>query len=72
VRALRIEPEQQGSDGSIQVHLAQLWQSQSLKGIAVRTAAIIATLLVLAACATNRVDPLLIPPEANVDANDGG
>ena len=37
-----------------------------------RTAAIIATLLVLAACATNRVDPLLIPPEANVDANDAG
>ena len=37
-----------------------------------RTAIVIVTLLVLAACATNKVDPLLIPPEANVDANSGG
>ena len=29
----------------------------------------IATLLLLVACATSRIDPLLIPPEANVDAN---
>jgi len=51
--------------------LAPLWQGQSFKGIAVRIAVIISTLLVLAACATNKVDPLLIPPEANVDVNSG-
>ena len=33
---------------------------------------LIASLLLIAACATNRVDPLLIPPEANVDVNSGG
>jgi hypothetical protein len=37
----------------------------------VRSAIVIACLLVLGACAANKVDPLLIPPEANVDANSG-
>ena len=72
MRPLCIEAEDQWPNGSIQVHPAQLWQSQSPKGIAVRTAVLIASLLLIAACATNRVDPLLIPPEANVDVNSGG
>jgi hypothetical protein len=34
---------------------------------AVRTAILIASLLLIAACASNRVDPLLVPPEANME-----
>ena len=34
-----------------------------------RTAFFIAALLALAACASRQVDPLLIPPEANAEAN---
>jgi len=37
-----------------------------------KQAVIIASLLLLAACATSKVDPLLIPPEANADANSDG
>ena len=71
MRALGIEPEDQRPDGSIKVHLPSLWQGQSSKGITVRAAVIIASFLLLAACAANTVDPLLIPPEANVDADPG-
>lgn len=40
------------------------------KGIPVKQALIIAVLLAVAACARGYgVDPLLIPPEANADAN---
>jgi hypothetical protein len=38
----------------------------------VRTAALIASLLLIVACAAKPIDPLLIPPEANVDANSAG
>jgi hypothetical protein len=31
----------------------------------VRTAVLIASLLLIAACASKQVDPLLVPPEAN-------
>jgi predicted small lipoprotein YifL len=34
-----------------------------------KTAILIASLLFFAACASKQVDPLLIPPEANVEAN---
>jgi hypothetical protein len=72
MRALGIEAENQGPYGSIQVHLPPLWQSPATKGIAVRTAVLIASLLLIAACASEQVDPLLIPPEANVEANSTG
>jgi hypothetical protein len=35
----------------------------------VKAAVLIASLLLVAACASRQVDPLLIPPEAEVDAN---
>jgi hypothetical protein len=70
--ALGVEAEDQRANGSIQVHLASLWQPKRPKGIAVRTAVLIACLLLIAACASKQVDPLLIPPEANVEVNAGG
>jgi hypothetical protein len=35
----------------------------------VRAAVLIAALLLVAACATNKLDPLLIPPEADAEPN---
>jgi hypothetical protein len=35
----------------------------------VRATVLIAALLLVAACATNKVDPLLIPPEADAEPN---
>jgi predicted small lipoprotein YifL len=35
----------------------------------VRAAVLIACLLLITACASKQVDPLLIPPEANVEAD---
>ena len=40
-----------------------------MKGTAVKLPILIASLLLIAACASNQVDPLLIPPEADAEAN---